>query len=175
MQPETLDTVLMVLSWLVIISGSLWFVTGILGYFHRKSYNLTAAESGGSKPITPDFLKVDAKKRQEAIDRGAAYDEVLAKREAAAKAAAGGQAAVEKVGAMARAGALTTASFTLVAAVVGTLTRVKTLQEGAAQLTTWESLVETVQKYPVGAIIAVLVIGANIIVFVKATKTPAKG
>lgn len=177
--PTTMDTILTVLSWLVIIFGTAWFATLIIGYMHRRSYNLTRAESGGSKAITPDFLKVDEKKRQAAIDRGAAYDKVLEERAAAERAAAAaataGPSPVSKFEAWSRAGALISASFTLVAAVVGTLTRVDTLQKGVVQLSTGDSLMAIVQDHPVGTLVAVLVIGANIIVFAKATKkTPAK-
>lgn len=174
MTTETMDTVLQVLSWLVIIFGTLWFATGIIGYMHRRAYNLTSAESGGSK-VTPDFLKVDRKKREAAIERGAAYDQVLDRREAAAAAAALAPGTVDKVGTLSRAGATITATFTLVAAVVGTLTRVESLQQGVDQLSSWDSLTAIVKQYPAGTIVAILVIGANIIVFVKATKkTPAK-
>ena len=42
---QTFDTVLMIASWLVLIFGTLWFVTGFLGWMHRRAYNLTRAES----------------------------------------------------------------------------------------------------------------------------------
>ena len=171
---QTFDTVLMIASWLVLIFGTLWFVTGFLGWMHRRAYNLTRAESDGSSAVTPDFLKVDKKKRQAAIERGEAYDEVLEKRAAAAAAAA--NPTVEQVNKVSRAVALITASFTLVGAVISTLTRVDTMQEGVEQLSSWDSFVATIQKYPAGAVVAALVIGANIIIFVKATKKiPARG
>jgi len=165
-----MDTVLQVLSWLVIIFGTLWFVTGIIGYMHRRAYNLTSAESGGSR-VTPDFLKVDRKKREAAIERGAAYDQVLDRREAAAAASG----TVEKVGTLTRAGATIAASATLVAAVVTALTRVESMQTGVEQLSSWDSLVGLARQYPAGVTVAVLVIGTNIVAFVKATKkTTAK-
>ena len=167
---QTLDTVLMVLSWLVLIFGTLWFATGILGYFHRKSYNLTRAESGGSRAVTPDFLTVDKKKREAAIKRGEAYDEVLQARAVAA------ESPMEKANGWARIGATATAAATLIGAVVGTVSRVGSFQEGVEQMGSWEALSGLVKQYPAGAIVAVLVIGTNIVIFAKATKkTPAKG
>lgn len=170
-QPDTMETVLTILSYATIAFAGLWLVTSILGYMHRKSYNLTRAESGGGKPITPDFLKVDEKKRKAAIERGAAYDEVLD-----ARAAAAGQSpAVAKADFWSRAAALVTAFFTLAGAVIGTITKVGTMEEGAAQLSNWETFVDIVTQHPVGTTIAIIVIGANIIIFFKATKkTPAK-
>ena len=52
------------------------------------------------------------------------------------------------------------------------LTRVEILQSDLQQLSGWDSFVETVKTYPVGATVAFLVIGANILAFVQ--KTPAK-
>ncbi len=162
---QTIDTVLRILTWLVIGFTGLWLVTGVVGYLHRRAYNLTRAESGGSKPITPDFLKVDKKKRQAAIDRGESYDEVLEKRQALAA-----RSPAEKIGVWSRAGATISASFTLVAAVVGTLTKVDALQKGAGDLSSWDRLSNIVQQHKVGTVIAVIVIGANVLVFVNATK-----
>lgn len=163
---ETLDTILQVLSWLVVAFGGVWLVTGVIGYMHRRAYNLTRAESGG-KAITPDFLKVDKKKRDAAIARGEAYTEELAQRAAPPPTA--------RAEFWSRAAALITATFTLLGAVVGTLTRVESLEEGARQLSSFETLTAIVTDHPIGTTIAVLVIGANIVIFVKATKkTPAR-
>lgn len=168
---QTMDTVLQILSWLVIVFGGLWLVTGVLGYMHRRAYNLTSAESGTSKNIKPDFLKVDKKKREAAIQRGEAFEKELESREVAA-----GKAPGEKLGVWSRAGATISAGFTLVAAVVGTLTKVDSLQSGVGQLSSWDKLSNTMSQHKVGTVVAILVIGANILVFVKATKkTPARG
>lgn len=166
---ETLDTILQVLSWLVVAFGGMWLVTSVIGYMHRRAYNLTRAESGGGKPITPDFLKVDKKKRDAAIARGEAYSEVLEQRAAVAASPA------SKAEFWSRAAALITATFTLLGAVVGTLTRVESLEEGARQLSSLDTFTGIVRDHPIGTTIAVIVIGANIVVFVKATKkTPAR-
>jgi hypothetical protein len=171
MSDQTIDTVLQVLSWLVIGFGSVWLVTGIIGYLHRRAYNLTSAESGSSKDIKPDFLKVDKKKRQAAIKQGAAFEKELEGR-----AVAVASPPADKLGAWSRTGATVSATFTLVAAVVSTLTRVDSLEAGVRQLSTWDKLSQTVQEHRIGAIVAFLVIGANVLVFVKATKkTPARG
>ncbi len=157
---ETLDRILEILSWLVIVFGALWLVTGIAGFLHRRAYNLTPAESGGGKPITPDFLKVDRKKREEAIARGEAYAEVLEKRATPA----------EKAEFWSRAAAIITASFTLVGTVIGSLMKVESLETGVRQFSSVDAITSTIREHPLGISIAVLVIGANIIIFVKATK-----
>jgi hypothetical protein len=63
-RPDTVDTVLQILFWAVMASAALWAITETLAYFNRRAYNLTHAESGGSKNIKPDFLKVDHEKRE---------------------------------------------------------------------------------------------------------------
>jgi hypothetical protein len=122
---------------------------------------------------------VDKRKRREAIERGEEFTEELDKRAearaqaiAVAAAAQAKPAAVSRLSALSRAGALITATFTLVAAVVSTLTRVELLQADIERLSGWDSFVETIRAYPVGAAVAFVVIGANIIAFVQ--KKPAK-
>jgi len=167
---STVDALLSVLSWLVIVFGAVWLLTSIIGYFHRRAYNLTLAESSGS-PITPDFLKVDKKRRAEAIERGEEYTQVLEKRTQAATQPPPKSTAMKRLGTVSRAGALVTGTFTLVAALVSALTRVQTFQTDLQQLSGWDSFKETVKEYPVGATVAFLVIGANVIALVQ---KPAK-
>src|SRR5262245_28301837 len=131
--PSTADTLLGVFSWLVIIFAALWLLMSIIGYFHRRAYNLTLAESGG-RPIKPDFLKVDKKRRKDAIERGEEYDEVLEKRAQTAAAAAAPSAAVRRLGTLSRACAVITGSLTLVAAIVGTVSKVKLLETDIQEL-----------------------------------------
>ncbi len=168
--PDTIDRVLQILSWCVIAFAATWLVTSIIGYLHRRAYNLTHAESGHSKNIKPDFLTVDKAKRQDAIDRGKAYDAVLDAREAAARPSP----TVEKVGLWARFVATTAALLGLVATIVGTMQKVSSIQEGVAELSSWVKLVELVSQNKAGTIIALAVIGANIIVVVKKLNKPVK-
>jgi uncharacterized membrane protein len=160
--PETIDTVLRILSWSVIAFGALWLVTGTIGYFHRRAYNLTHAESGRSKNIKPDFLKVDKAKRQAAIERGDAYTAVLAAREA--------RTPVERVTFWSRVAAGLSAVLGLVAMIVGTITKVDSLQRGIDQVSSWERFSQLVSDNKAGAIVAIAVIGANIIVFAESSK-----
>lgn len=166
--PDNIDAVLRILSWCVIAFGALWFTTGAIAYFHRRAYNLTRAESGGSgvsKPIKPDFLTVDKAKRQAAIDRGQAYDAVLEAREPAAAGTT-----VEKVCLWSRFAAMSTAVLGLVAMVVGTITKIDSLQAGINRLSSWERFTQLVSDNQAGTVVALAVIGANIVVFVESSK-----
>jgi hypothetical protein len=148
-------------------------VTAVVGYFYRRSYNLTHAESGGSKHITPDFLKVDKDKRKAAEQRGAAYDAVLDAREAAGPAATA--ASVDKLRSWTRLAAVSTAILAVVTTIFGTLKNVDTIQEGLNQFSSWDRFTQLVSQNKAGAVVAFAVIGSNIIVFVKTLKkTPEK-
>ncbi len=166
--PQTVDTVLLILTWFVVIFGGLWLVTGVIGYMHRRAYNLTRAESGRSKNIQPDFLRVDHKKRDAAMKRGAAYDRELERRDEAEAAAL--KPPVDRLHAWSKAAATVSAAFTLLTAVIGTLTKVDSMQAGAQQLGSWDSLVDTMNRHPIGSSVAIIVIIANVIVFIKAAK-----
>ena len=52
----------------------LWIVLKIIGFFVRRAYNLTPAETTSSKKLKPDFLKVDHAQREELIERGKQFD-----------------------------------------------------------------------------------------------------
>src|SRR6185503_3262066 len=69
-----------IVQWTVLGFAMVWVGARIIGTLHRRAYNLTYAESGVSRKVQPDFLKVDRHKRQEAIARGEQYDEALNKR-----------------------------------------------------------------------------------------------
>ena len=159
---------LAILSWCVIIFGALWLVAAVVGFFHRRAYNLTHAEAGHSKNIKPDFLKVDHAKREAAIQRGEAYDEVLTAREAAAL--SGGAATTAKVGLWSRLAALTMATLALVAAIIGSLQKIESVQQGINQMSSWDRFAQLVSDNKAGAAVAVIVIGANVVVFVNALK-----
>ncbi len=169
--PDTLDTILTYLTWAVAIFSVLWIGSGIIGYMHRRAYNLTRAESGRSRNIQPDFLKVDKAKREAAMNRGAAYDKELAERDAAeAAAAAGARASTDSMEKWSRLAAMISATFTLLAAVIGTLSRVDKLQDDAQSIGSWDALVNTINAHKIGTTIAVIVIAANVIVYVKSVR-----
>ncbi len=161
-KPETIDTVLRLLSWGLFAFTAIWAVTGTIAYFHRRAYNLTRAESSPSKNIKPDFLTVDRNKRQEAIERGEAYDQVLQSRAA--------PSTVETVSLWSRFAAMTTAVLALVTLMVATLNSIGQLQRGVEKLTNWETLSQLVSEHKAGTAVALIVIGANVIVFVEGSK-----
>ncbi|MEM9725227.1 MAG: hypothetical protein AAF909_07180 [Pseudomonadota bacterium] len=162
--PSWVDTWLPLLLGAAALAGAAWLVLVLLDYFNRRAYNLTMADRGGSG-ATPDFLKVDAEKREAAREAGEVLDEKIAEREraaaeAAAAAAAGGVSeTAARVAPLAR---LTTAAFALLTVgvtAVGALGRIEFYDEGARRFSNWERLVELVSTYWVGfAVVACLVL-----------------
>lgn len=157
--PETVDSILRATSWAVIAFAALWFVTGLIGYFHRRAYNLTRAESSPSKNVKPDFLSVDEAKRQAAIKRGEAFDKVLEAREAAVS------PAVVTAASWSRWLATSAALVSSFVFILGALTRIDDTEAMAREVGNLTRLWEIIQAHPVGAAITLAVIAANIVVF----------
>lgn len=168
LSPENIDTGLRFLSWCLVVFAAVWAVSGVIGYFHRRAYNLTHAESGGSKNIKPDFLNVDHRKRQSAIERGRAYDAVLDSRDAPASPA-------EQLSVWSRIAAVTTALVGLFVTILGTVTRIGSLQSGVEELSSWDKFSNIVSRNKAGAVIAFAVIAISVSeVYKKMQKSPAK-
>lgn len=151
--PETVDRYLPMISWLIVGFGGLWLVTGVIGYFQRKAYNLTHAESGSSKNIKPDFLKVDHGKREAALERGAKFGQELDRREEAAL-----KPPIAAVCRWSRIFATLTVLVGLAVTIVGTLQKVESLQQDFGS---WDRFVQIVQQNQLGAIVAAAIIAAN--------------
>ncbi len=166
----TADAILQVLTWVLVALAAVWLITTVIRYFYRRAYNLTHAESGKSRDIKPDFLKVDKDKRQAALDRGAAYDARLAARETES---AGKAATVEKAWYWSRIAATSAAILTLVATVLYTLDSVETIEKGLKQFSSWDRFAQLVSQHKVAAAVAIAVIGANIIATVKTIRKAA--
>lgn len=164
--PDNIDRILQIVSWVVVASGALWLVTSIIGVFYRGAYNLTHTESGSTKPITPDFLKVDQAKRDAAIARGKAYDSVLKDREKAARGPA------KTVGTWSRIFATAAAFITLLTAVIGAVEKAGSYQGQIERYSSWDALVELFNQYPIGATVALAVIAANLYIFIRKVRKP---
>jgi hypothetical protein len=89
---------------------------------------------------------------------------VLAAREAGAASTA------EKVSMWSRMAAMTTAILALVSLIVGTITKIDQLQEGFDKLSSWERLTQLISENRAGTVVALVVIGANVIVFAQGSK-----
>lgn len=170
---EQIDTILNVLTWAGLGFATLWVVTSVAGVLHRRTYNLTHADAGRSKGITPDFLNPDEAKRRAALARGKAYDAALDARDAAA--AGQPASAADTASWWARTAALSTALLTLVATVLGTATKVQGIEMDVQSVSSMESFLDVVNNHKVGATVALAIIGAHLVVFVKSSKKTLAG
>jgi hypothetical protein len=168
--PDNYRQIFTIVSWVLVVAGGLWLVTGIMGYLHRRAYNLTYAESSRSQNIKPDFLKVNKGAREDAIERGDAFDEKLARREGAPPPPAPSDL-FERI---TRAATTITAVFGLIAAIVGTITKAESLQTGLERVGSWQKLTTIVTTYPIGTLLVGIVIVANIAGFYTSEKKKKK-
>jgi hypothetical protein len=169
LSPETVDQIFDILQWVIGIAAGAWLVTSVISVFHRRAYNLTHAESGGSKKIRPDFLTVDKDKRDAAIKRGEKYDEELARRE---RVAAGSPGAVASAGHWSAILAQGSAWIGVGFAALTTLTRIAPTDKAIRELGRWETFEQIVREHQVGAILSVLVIAASFYTMYDKSRKP---
>ncbi len=165
--PENVNQMLDLITWALAAFGVIWLVTSVIGVMHRRAYNLTHAESGGSKKIQPDFLKVDKAKREAAIARGERFDEELLKREAP-------KSAVTAACMWSRLAASAAAIVGLVFTAVSTMQRVAVTDEAVRDLGNWDKLKAIVSQHQLGAILCVAVIVSNAYIVVTKLQKPGK-
>ncbi len=166
--PDNINSLLEILTWALLAFGALWLVTGIIGVMHRRAYNLTHAESGSSKNIQPDFLRVDKAKREAAIARGERYDAKLAEREEAPK------SPIATVCTWSRVAATAAALLGLFVTIITSLQRINSLQAGVEDLSNWDKLSTIASQNQIGTVLAIAIIGSNAYMVVKSLQKPAK-
>jgi hypothetical protein len=149
----------------MIVIGVAWIAIWLFIYWRRKASNLTIANKAKvQKDAPPDFLKVDHKKREEAIARGEAYEEVLTEREEAeAQAAADAAAGItEEVGLAERISRMAStlfAVFTLLVTLVRAFGDVQKLEDAGS------TIGEIVTKHPIAFLVAAFVVGFQLVTF----------
>lgn len=169
--PENVTQVLDLVTWALAIFGAVWLVTAVIGARHRRSYNLTHAESGGSKQIQPDFLTVDTAKREAAMARGEQYGAQLKAREAGPPRSP--SSPVSTVSWWSRVLATTTALIGLLFTALTTLQRVSVTDSAVRDLGNWEKVRTLVGEHPIGATLCLAVIASNVYIGVRKLRKPA--
>lgn len=158
--------------WAAVAFAALWLVSTIFIQMRRRATNLTSAQQAGVKrDATPDFMKVDHKARDAAMQRGEAYDQELIEREKAEAAAAAGKAVKkEPVGILKRISGIAAFAFslfTLLGTVLGTF---RTLDQAGVQLSKMDQVGAVVMQYPIPTIICVFVIGYTLFIWITQKK-----
>ena len=158
--------------WAAVAFAVVWVVSVIFIQMRRRATNLTSAHQAGvKKEATPDFMKVDQKARDAAMQRGQAYEKELDTREAAEAAAAAGKGAkkppMNMLKTISGIASFAFSLFTLLGAVLGTF---KTMDAAGAQLSKFDQVGVMFVKYPIPTIICLFVIGYTIFVWVSQKK-----
>ncbi len=158
---------LVYMMWGAVAFAALWLVSTVFIHMRRRATNLTSAQQASvRKDAAPDFLKVDHKARDAAMERGEAYEKELEEREKA-EAAAGMKPKKEPVGILKMISGIAAflfSLFTLVGAIVGTF---RTLDGAGVQLSKLDQVGAVVTQYPIPSLICVFVIGYTIFVWVS--------
>lgn len=148
-----------------IVTTIIWLGYTVFVMMRRNASNLTPVHAtSADKSAEPDFLSVDNKARKEAIKQGEAFDKELDKRDAADEKAKL-KATKRKESKMQRAARLVSlimALFSLATMITGTIWQVTIMGRIWEQYSATERLVTIIQKYPLGVVIALFVIGYNI-------------
>lgn len=141
-----IDGVLIVFAGLFI----LWVVLKAVGFFVRRSYNLTPVATAGSRDVRPDFLKVDRGAQERMVERGRAFDAPAAPALARATRFAG-------------AGVVLSGAISFVSAAFLAFGRIEELDATWRDLSVRDRFVTIVQSHPVGFGIALAMIVAALV------------
>lgn len=156
--------------WAAVAFAVLWLVSSLFIHLRRRATNLTSAQQAAvKKDAAPDFLNVDEKAREAAMQRGAAYEKELAERERA-EAAAGKPARKEPMGMLKMISGIAAflfSLFTLLGSVLGTF---RTLDQAGVQLSKFDQVGAIVTQYPIPTIICIFVIGYTLFIWVSQRK-----
>lgn len=151
----------------------IWLALAVIAFWRRRAYNLTIASTARrSKKAQPDFLKVDKKARERAIDRGERHEEMLDEREEG-DAEAALKAAKEPVGIakrIAEALSVFASLFTLGAAIAGVVANVGKMGEYVENLSTWGRIQYLLAHHTIGVIVVLVVVAHQIYKYVSGKK-----
>lgn len=151
-----------------IVFAVLWLLAWIFIALRRNASDLTpvlAAQRNAD--ARPDFLKINSKKRREAIESGKEYDRDLAKQEAAeARAEAHkAKARLTLTQRILRIISLLMAVFSLATMIGGAIFQVTYITGLLKSLGAMDRIIELIQKHPIGFSVAALVILYHVVTF----------
>ncbi len=153
---------------LTMAAAGIWLAITVFVIWRRKSSNLTPVNvPDKNRKAQPDFLKVDKKARQTAINRGESFDKELQRREREeARNKARKNRDPSSIG-QRIAGLITLimSLFTLASMIYGSIFTVTRMGGMMEEYSTQERIVAVIQNHPIAFAITVLVIIARIFTF----------
>lgn len=158
--------------WAAVAFAALWLVSTLFIQMRRRATNLTSAQQAHvRKDAAPDFMKVDHKARDAAMQRGQAYEKELDTREAAEAAAAAGKPGkkepINMLKTISGVASFAFSLFTLLGAVLGTF---RTMDAAGTQLSKFDQIGVMAMKNPIPSVICLFVIGYTIFIWISQKK-----
>lgn len=140
---------------------AVWVASSLFVYMRRRASNLTSAhQTGVRKDASPDFMKVDHKARDAAMQRGEAYDETLTAREAAE--AALDAPVVKQASLISRLSGIASLLFSLFSLAGAISTVMFQVERMTGTISRADQLMLVVQKYPIPVAVCIFVIGFHL-------------
>ncbi|MEM6665599.1 MAG: hypothetical protein AAF638_04285 [Pseudomonadota bacterium] len=147
--------------WVTAVITVVWWSIAVFVYLRRSASNLTPVQAARRKKSdTPDFLSVDHKARDAALDRADDFERELSKQEAAeAREAARKERDPWSVaGTAARLMSLFMSLFTLATMIAGSIFQVTRMRDMVDRENLLGTIGEIIVEHPIGFTIASLVI-----------------
>ncbi len=167
MSAETSDQILFWVTTGLILFAVIWFLLWIYKTIRARSLNLTDMQSVRDKDVQPDFLKVDQENQVAALKAAEVFDRHVAQRDATPT-----DKAAHKYCLLAKSLTIFLAIASLATGVVGAVARVKEYDEAVKKYGVWDNMVELVNAYPIGFVVAVVVICIVGFNFYRSLRTP---
>ncbi len=149
-------SLLQILVYVVVVGFVVWMGLLLIGYFHRRAYNLTISESAkGGK--SPDFL--DKTGRSERIrEKAKPFDERMA-----AEAAERSATSTDRLRNFVRSVTSLAAILTFVVAIIGAIARIQMYDSFVENLSSLEHFINIIKTYWIGATVAGIIILVQLI------------
>lgn len=146
---------------LTMAAAGIWLAVTAFVIWRRHASNLTPVNAAErSSKAQPDFLKVDQKAREEAIERGDKFEKVLDRRDAAEAASRLKPAkSAQKAAGLA---ALIMSIFTIMSVVTSSVFTMAGVGQIAGDFSTWDRARAIIEAHPIAFTVCVLIILARI-------------
>lgn len=144
-------------------AAGIWLAVTAFVIWRRHASNLTPVNAAErSSKAQPDFLKVDQKAREEAIERGDDFDKSLDRRDAAEARAASRLRPAKSVQKVAGIAAFIMSIFTILSVIVSSVFTLSGVGRIASDFTTWERARAVIEAHPIAFTVCLLIIFARI-------------
>lgn len=142
-------------------AAGVWLAITAFVIWRRHASNLTPVNAAErSQKAQPDFLKVDRKAREEAIERGDNYEKVLDRRDVAE--AASRLKPAKSAQKMAGFTALVMSIFSIMSVVSSSVFTVTSSGQMAGEFSTWERARAIAENHPIALTVCVVIIAVRI-------------